>query len=65
MRAWLGPAHRVAIPAAALGGATLLVVADTLARTIALPREVPIGVLTAMVGAPVLIRIALARRELA
>jgi iron complex transport system permease protein len=59
IRAWLGAAHRAALPAAALGGATLLVVADALARTIATPREVPIGVITALVGGPFLIRIAL------
>jgi iron complex transport system permease protein len=63
VRAWIGPGHRALIPAAALGGAALLVLADTVARTVALPREVPIGVITALIGAPVLIRIALRRTE--
>lgn len=55
VRAWLGPAHRSLLPACALGGALLLVVADLVARTIVAPAELPIGVLTALVGAPVLL----------
>lgn len=47
-----GPGHRLLLPASALGGATLLVVADVVARTIAAPAEVPLGVLTAIVGGP-------------
>jgi iron complex transport system permease protein len=47
-----GPGHRLLLPASALGGATLLVVADVVARTIAAPAEVPLGVLTAIVGSP-------------
>lgn len=47
-----GPSHRVLLPASALGGAAMLVAADVLARTIAQPAEVPLGVLTALVGAP-------------
>lgn len=51
-RLWLGPRHRVLLPAAALLGATLLVVADLIARTIAVPAELPIGIVTAITGAP-------------
>jgi iron complex transport system permease protein len=47
-----GPGHRLLLPASALGGATLLVIADVVARTIAAPAEVPLGVLTALVGSP-------------
>jgi iron complex transport system permease protein len=47
-----GPGHRLLMPASALAGATILVVADMLARTIASPAEVPLGVLTALVGSP-------------
>lgn len=47
-----GPDHRLLLPASALGGAILLVVADALARTVVAPGELPIGVLTALVGGP-------------
>jgi len=47
-----GPAHRVLLPASALAGALALVVADTIARTVIAPSEIPLGVLTALVGAP-------------
>lgn len=52
VRLWAGPNHRVLIPASALLGATLLVLADLLARTIVAPAELPIGLVTAAVGAP-------------
>jgi iron complex transport system permease protein len=48
----LGPRHRQLIPASALGGAMFVVVADLLARAVAPPAEVPLGVLTALVGGP-------------
>lgn len=48
----VGPDHRVLLPASLLLGASLLLLADLLARTIALPGELPIGVLTSGVGAP-------------
>ena len=47
-----GPGHRLLVPASTLGGATILVGADLIARTIAAPAEIPLGVLTALVGAP-------------
>ncbi len=47
-----GSAHRAVIPAAALGGGALLVVADLLARTIVAPRQLPVGALTALIGVP-------------
>ena len=50
-----GPGHRTLLPLAALAGAALLLVADTLARTIRPGTEVPIGVITAVIGAPVLV----------
>jgi iron complex transport system permease protein len=47
-----GSKHRVVIPAAALAGGSMLVVADTLARTILAPRQLPVGALTAAIGVP-------------
>jgi iron complex transport system permease protein len=52
MRLILGPEHRLLIPASALGGAAFLVVADLLARTLASTGEMPVGIITALVGAP-------------
>ena len=47
-----GSDHRVVVPASALAGGALLVVADTLARTILAPRQLPVGALTAAIGVP-------------
>jgi len=52
MRMFLGPDHRLLIPASAIGGAVFLIGADTLARTILAPSELPVGVITAFLGAP-------------
>jgi len=48
----LGPRHRLLLPATALAGAIFVVFADLLARTLAAPAELPLGVLTALVGGP-------------
>jgi iron complex transport system permease protein len=53
VRMVVGPGHRLLIPASALLGAAALVLADLVARTIAAPAEVPLGVLTALIGSPV------------
>jgi iron complex transport system permease protein len=53
VRMVVGPGHRLLIPASALLGAAALVLADLVARTIAAPAEVPVGVLTALIGSPV------------
>ncbi len=52
VRLVVGSSHRAVIPAAALGGGALLVVADLLARTIVAPRQLPVGALTALIGVP-------------
>lgn len=52
MRLLLGPRHRLLLPASALGGAIFLTLADLLARTIIAPAELPVGIFTALVGAP-------------
>lgn len=51
-RALVGPDHRVLLPASALLGASFMLLVDVTARS-ALPAEIPLGVLTAIVGAPV------------
>ena len=52
MRLSLGPDHRLLLPASALAGATFLVIADILARTLLAPLEIPVGIITALIGAP-------------
>jgi iron complex transport system permease protein len=55
MRMLFGSDYRVLIPTSALGGAIAIVAADTLARTIVAPTELPVGAMTALAGAPVFI----------
>ena len=52
VRLVVGPGHRTVLVASALGGAVLVLAADTVARTVALPLEVPVGLLTALAGGP-------------
>ncbi len=52
VRLVLGPDHRLLLPAAALSGGAFLVVAALLARTMLAPMEIPVGILTALIGAP-------------
>lgn len=51
-RAVVGPDHRVLLPAAMLGGAGLLVLCDTISRVVLAPAELPVGVVTALLGGP-------------
>ena len=48
-----GPDHRVLVPAAVLAGGSFLVLCDTLARTVVAPHQLPVGAVTAIIGAPV------------
>jgi len=52
VRLLVGSSHRAVIPAAALAGGALLVVADLAARTVVAPRQLPVGALTALIGVP-------------
>ncbi|SEO07298.1 iron complex transport system permease protein [Amphibacillus marinus] len=51
-RKWVGANHNYVIPAAALMGALLLLIADMLARTLLAPSEIPVGLITSFIGAP-------------
>jgi iron complex transport system permease protein len=55
MRMFFGTDYRLLIPTAAIGGAIAIVLADTLARTVVAPTELPVGAMTALAGAPVFI----------
>ena len=61
LRILVGPGHRALLPLSAITGALLLLWSDTAARALAPGQEIPIGVVTATVGAPVLV--ALLRRQ--
>jgi len=52
IRLIVGSNHRIVLPASALAGGTLLVIADTLARTVMAPHQLPVGALTATLGVP-------------
>ncbi len=52
LRLVLGNDQRLILPACALAGGTLLVLADTLARTVIAPEQLPVGVITALIGVP-------------
>ncbi|MCK0195392.1 iron ABC transporter permease [Ancylobacter sp. 6x-1] len=62
VRLALGPGHRVLLPASALLGGALLLGADVVARTLVSPAELPLGVVTAMMGAPFFLGLLLRRR---
>ena len=63
LRLVIGSSHRYLLPASAIGGAALLLLADSFARTIAAPAELPIGVVTALIGAPVFLFLLLGRNN--
>ena len=52
VRLLVGADHRLVLPASALGGAAFLVACDTVSRTVLAPLEVPVGVVTALIGGP-------------
>jgi iron complex transport system permease protein len=64
LRLLIGPGHRLLLPASACAGAILLLTADGFARTIAAPAELPIGIVTAIIGAPFFLFLLLRQRSL-
>lgn len=62
LRLAIGPLHRALIPASALAGAVLLTLADTACRLVVAPAELPIGILTALFGAPFFLWLLLRKR---
>jgi iron complex transport system permease protein len=63
VRLLVGPNHRYLLPASALAGANFLLIADTVARTVIIPMELPVGIITAFVGAPFFIYLLKQRRR--
>lgn len=63
LRLMLGPDHRLLLPACALGGATFLILADLVSRTVVYPIEIQTGITTALCGAPFFLFLLHRRRE--
>ncbi len=63
MRSLVGPDHRRLVPAAALAGGWFLVLCDALARTVLAPIEIPVGVITALIGGPFFLVLLRRRRQ--
>ncbi len=63
VRLMIGPDHRSLMPAATLLGAVLLVLADCVSRSLVAPAEIPIGIVTALLGAPFFISLLLQQRQ--
>ena len=59
----IGPGHRKLVIASAFIGAIILLIADTFARSVAPPNELPIGLITSLIGAPILIYLVRSRRQ--
>ncbi|GAB76810.1 iron complex transport system permease protein [Austwickia chelonae] len=64
IRFLIGPNHRFLVPCSALGGAVLLVITDAICRVAFAPREVPVGVATALIGVPIFLVIMKKRGDL-
>ena len=62
IRLMAGPSYRLLLPVSMIGGAAFLVLADVVARTAQAPAEVPIGVITALIGAPFFLFVLCSRR---
>jgi len=63
VRLAVGPGHRTLLPLSFVGGGVFLVIADIVARTLLAPAEIPVGVVTAAVGAPVFLALLVRRRS--
>jgi iron complex transport system permease protein len=63
VRLVIGSDHRLLLPASALVGGMFLVVSDTIARTLLAPTEIPVGIVTAIVGGPFFLYLLLGRKD--
>jgi iron complex transport system permease protein len=63
MRLIVGPDHKALYPASAIAGAIVLLFSDTLARTVLQPREIPVGIITSIIGVPFFIYLLLRSKK--
>jgi len=52
LRLIVGPDHKILFPSSVLAGGIVLLISDTIARTVLMPREIPVGIITSIVGVP-------------
>jgi len=52
LRLIVGPDHKILYPTSAIAGGIILLISDTLARTVLMPREIPVGIITSIIGVP-------------
>ncbi|MBC7334240.1 MAG: iron chelate uptake ABC transporter family permease subunit, partial [Actinobacteria bacterium] len=52
MRIFVGPDHKILYPTSAVAGGIVLLMSDTIARTVLTPREIPVGIITSIIGVP-------------
>jgi len=62
-RTIFGPDHRILVPTSAILGSMTLVISDTIARTILIPSEIPVGIITSLLGGPFFIYLLVSRRK--
>jgi iron complex transport system permease protein len=62
-RILVGPDHRILIPSSALAGAIVVIVCDTIARTVMSPAELPVGIITSLIGCPFFIYLVRRRKR--
>jgi iron complex transport system permease protein len=63
LRIILGPDNKILLPASVVGGAVFMIITDTIARTIISPQELPVGIITALLGAPFFLYLLRARKR--
>lgn len=63
VRMLVGPDHRILLPASVISGALFLIWTDTLARTLIAPAELPVGIITSLLGAPFFIYLLMSRKK--
>jgi iron complex transport system permease protein len=63
VRILVGPDHRILLPASIVSGALFLILTDTLARTVIAPAELPVGIITSLLGAPFFIYLLMSRKK--
>lgn len=63
LRLLVGPDHRILLPASVIGGSLFMIWTDTLARTIISPAELPVGIITSLLGAPFFIYLLMSRKK--
>ena len=63
VRILVGPDHRILLPASVVSGAIFMILTDTLARTVIAPAELPVGIITSLLGAPFFIYLLMSRKK--